>query len=57
MSKPKSSLFCSLLKYFEEKDYTEISDIIQKPMGTVATLLNRAKKQFKKEQAKLNINL
>lgn len=35
------------LKFFEEKDYREISDILQKPMGTVATLLSRAKIQFK----------
>lgn len=38
-----------VLKYFEEKDYREISDIIQKPMGTVATLLNRAKKMLKEK--------
>lgn len=37
-----------ILKFFEDKDYQEISDILQKPMGTVATLLSRAKIQFKK---------
>jgi RNA polymerase sigma-70 factor, ECF subfamily len=37
------------LRYLEEKDYREISDILEKPMGTVATLINRAKKQFKEE--------
>jgi len=37
-----------ILKYLEEKDYKEISDILHKPMGSVATLLNRAKKQYKK---------
>jgi RNA polymerase sigma-70 factor, ECF subfamily len=37
-----------VLKYLEDKDYNEISDILKKPKGTVATLLNRAKKQFKK---------
>lgn len=37
-----------VLKYFEEKDYTEMSDILKKPMGTIATLVNRAKKQFAK---------
>jgi len=37
-----------VLKFLEEKDYKEISDILQKPLGTVATLVNRAKKQFKK---------
>lgn len=38
-----------ILKYIEEKDYKEISDILKKPMGTVATLLNRAKKQLRTE--------
>jgi len=35
-----------ILRYLEEKDYTEISDILKKPVGTVATLLSRAKKQL-----------
>lgn len=35
-----------VLRYLEEKDYGEISDILKKPKGTVATLLNRAKKQM-----------
>lgn len=38
-----------ILKFLEEKDYKEISDILEKPMGTVATLINRAKKQFKEK--------
>jgi len=38
-----------ILKYFEEKNYQEISDIIKKPAGTVATYLNRGKKQFKEK--------
>ncbi len=38
-----------ILKYFEYKDYKEIADILKKPMGTIATLLNRAKKQLRKE--------
>lgn len=37
-----------ILRFLEEKDYKEISDILKKPMGTVAILLNRAKKEFKK---------
>ena len=37
-----------VLKFLEGKDYQEISDILQKPLGTVATLINRAKKQFRK---------
>ncbi len=36
-----------VLKFFEEKSYQEISDILKKPMGTIATLLSRAKKQFR----------
>ncbi len=46
-----------VLRYFEEKDYTEISDILKKPPGTVATLLRRAKVQFEKisrEKSKLH---
>jgi len=37
-----------VLKFLEDKSYEEISDIIKKPIGTVATLISRAKKQFKK---------
>lgn len=43
-----------VLKFFEDKAYSEISDILQKPMGTVATLLSRAKIQFKKIYEKEN---
>ena len=37
-----------VLKFLEGNDYKEISDILEKPLGTVATLINRAKKQFAK---------
>ncbi|MFH1287049.1 MAG: RNA polymerase sigma factor [Candidatus Magasanikbacteria bacterium] len=37
-----------ILRFLEEKNYKEISDILKKPEGTVATLLNRAKKQCKR---------
>jgi len=37
-----------VLHFFEELSYREISDILKKPTGSVATLLNRAKKKFKK---------
>lgn len=43
-----------VLRFLEEKDYNEISDILKKPKGTVATLLNRAKAQFKKTAQKNN---
>ncbi len=38
-----------ILKYFEQKSYREISDILHIPEGTVATLLHKAKKKIKKE--------
>lgn len=41
-----------ILRFWEDKDYREISDILKKPMGTVATLLNRAKKAFEEELSK-----
>lgn len=37
-----------ILKYLEEKEYQEISDIIKKPMGTVASRINKAKQELKK---------
>ena len=37
-----------VLRFLEDKDYQEISEILKKPMGTVSILLNRAKKHFKK---------
>lgn len=38
-----------ILKYLEEKDYQEMSGILKKPVGTIGTLLNRAKRAFKNE--------
>ena len=43
-----------VLKFLEEKDYNEISDILKKPVGTVGTLLNRAKKKFRSIYEKIN---
>ena len=37
-----------ILRFIEDKSYDEIADIIQKPPGTVATLINRAKAAFKR---------
>lgn len=45
-----------VLRYLEEKDYKEISDILKKPIGTIATLINRAKTKFQQEAEKKNIN-
>jgi RNA polymerase sigma-70 factor (ECF subfamily) len=41
-----------ILKYLEEKNYNEISYILRKPKGTVATLINRAKKIFREKAIK-----
>jgi len=43
-----------ILKYFEEKDYAEISDILKKPTGTVASMLNKARSELKKQLARPN---
>ena len=41
-----------LLKFIEGKDYQEISDILRKPIGTIGTLINRAKKKLLQEITK-----
>ncbi|TSC94850.1 MAG: RNA polymerase sigma-70 factor, ECF subfamily [Candidatus Berkelbacteria bacterium Athens1014_28] len=33
-----------ILRFLEEKNYEEIMEIIQKPKGTVAALINRGRK-------------
>jgi RNA polymerase sigma-70 factor, ECF subfamily len=38
-----------ILRYMEEKDYIEISDILRKPIGTISSLISRAKKSLFKE--------
>ena len=45
-----------ILKFLEEKNYKEISDILKKPSGTVATLINRAKKSFYQTAKQNNIS-
>ena len=37
-----------VLRFLEQKSYTEMSDILEKSTGTVGTLVTRAKKDFKK---------
>jgi RNA polymerase sigma-70 factor (ECF subfamily) len=46
-----------ILKFVEEKNYREISDILHKPMGTIAALINRAKKSLKQGLEKEDIKL
>jgi RNA polymerase sigma-70 factor (ECF subfamily) len=36
-----------ILRYFEHLEYEEISDVLKVPVGTVGTLVHRAKKQLK----------
>ena len=45
-----------VLKYLEDYDYNEISDILKKPLGTVGVLLSRAKENFKQTAQKLKIS-
>jgi RNA polymerase sigma-70 factor (ECF subfamily) len=44
-----------VLKFLENMDYEEISNILKIPEGTVATRINRAKKTFEKIADKQNI--
>lgn len=46
-----------VLKFLEDRDYNEISDILKKPMGTVATLISRAKDKFYKELIRQGIKI
>ena len=46
-----------ILQYFEEKNYQEISDIIKKPFGTVASMINKAKQEFRKEIERQNLKM
>jgi len=45
-----------ILRFLEEKDYEEISDILQKPIGTVSVLIKRAKEKFKNIVVEKNIH-
>jgi len=44
-----------VLRFLENKDYSEISDILRRPMGSVATLISRAKKYFERAACKVNL--
>lgn len=44
-----------VLRFLEEKEYEEISDILQKPVGTISALIHRAKERLKKEGKKFNL--
>ena len=38
-----------ILRFFEHKEYEEISDILRIPIGSVGTLIHRGKKQLQRE--------
>lgn len=42
-----------VLRYLDEKEYLEISDILKKPVSTVGNLILRGKKLFKDEYQKI----
>ena len=44
-----------VLRFLDEKEYVEISDILKKPVSTVGNLILRGKKLFKEEYEKLII--
>lgn len=44
-----------VLRYLEQKDYEEISDVLQKPIGTVSALIHRAKNKLKSLGDKYNL--
>ncbi|PJE60087.1 MAG: RNA polymerase sigma factor SigW [Candidatus Portnoybacteria bacterium CG10_big_fil_rev_8_21_14_0_10_44_7] len=44
-----------ILKFLEEKDYQEISDILKRPSGTVAAQIKRGKEKLKKELLTQNL--
>ncbi|HCP08363.1 MAG TPA: RNA polymerase sigma factor SigW [Candidatus Moranbacteria bacterium] len=45
-----------LLRYFSDKSYEEISEILGKPVNTVGTLINRAKRKLSEEMIKIEEN-
>lgn len=46
-----------VLRFFEHMEYEEISDVLKVPVGTVGTLVHRAKKQLKKSLEHSPFNL
>lgn len=46
-----------ILRYYEDLSYQEISESLRIPINTVGTLINRAKKEFKKVGQKYGLDL
>lgn len=45
-----------ILRFFEQKEYVEISDILKIPVGTVGTLISRGKKRLQELMPNPNIS-
>ena len=45
-----------ILRYMEDLNYEEISDVLRMPMGSVATTISRAKEKFKQIAEKMHLN-
>lgn len=46
-----------ILRYFEHKEYDEISDILEIPLGSVGTLIHRAKRKIKEVIDKRHVHI
>ncbi len=44
-----------ILRFLEEKNYNEIMDIVKKPKGTIAALINRGRKMLAEEAKKQHL--
>lgn len=44
-----------ILRFYEEKEYDEISDILRIPIGTVGTYISRAKAVLKQHLSEINL--
>lgn len=44
-----------VLRFLEDYDYQEISEILKKPIGTVGVMIARAKEDFRKNALKFNL--
>jgi RNA polymerase sigma-70 factor (ECF subfamily) len=46
-----------VLRFWEEKSYQEISDILRKPAGTIASTISKAKRELRRLALKNDIKL
>lgn len=53
---PKKYREVLILRFFEDLSYEEIADVLRCPVGTVSTLVARARKKFRSVVEKLNIS-